>query len=250
MDLQSLIEAAVEETAQFFMKTTGMVPEQDSDAWEKEYRRHFEAVKKRSAGQPAAIAKPAAPVRAAATDSHLAELVGTPGEKRWAEELRAERLSQIQDKELRSWLGLAWSSAKTWIDTRSVAPPAFLRRIEAEHADYRRREAAGREAQAAADHAQAEAASALRRQVAAAGITVEGLIELIDISTRLKATPVKTKLAELDADGRNLRIFESGNAKALMVIEKGPDGKTEYAIERDEGLVADLKLYSQAAALS
>ena len=99
--------------------------------------------------------------------------------------------------------------------------------------------------------AQQEAADAIRKQIDDAGITVEGLIELIDICDRLPAVPLKTKLAELDHEGRNLRIFETDDPALLMVLEKdGAAGRSEYAIERDEGLVADLTLFMRAAALS
>ncbi len=84
------------------------------------------------------------------------------------------------------------------------------------------------------------AADQIRRQVEDAGITVAGLIELIDICDRLPPVPLKTKLAELDSDGRNLRVFETADPALLMVLEKDGAGRSEYAIERDEGLVADL----------
>ena len=35
-----------------------------------------------------------------------------------------------------------------------------------------------------------------------------------------------------------------------MVLEKNGEGRSEYGIERDEGLVADLVLYARAQALS
>ena len=90
----------------------------------------------------------------------------------------------------------------------------------------------------------------MRREVEAAGITVEGLIELIDIAERLPAVPIKGKLAELGFDGRNLRIFETADPAVLMVLEKAERERSEYGIERDEGLVADLKLFARAGELS
>jgi len=35
-----------------------------------------------------------------------------------------------------------------------------------------------------------------------------------------------------------------------MVLEKAEAGRAEYGIERDEGLVADLKLFARAAELA
>ena len=42
--------------------------------------------------------------------------------------LRADRMTQIQSKELRDWLAGAWPSSKPWIDTRELPMPAFVRR--------------------------------------------------------------------------------------------------------------------------
>ena len=75
-------------------------------------------------------------------------------------------------------------------------------------------------------------------------------MELIDIADRLPVLPVKAKLAELDTPERNLRIFETDDPAALMVLEKARTGRGEYGIERDEGLVADLRLYARALELT
>ena len=85
-----------------------------------------------------------------------------------------------------------------------------------------------------------------QREIQAAGITVEGLIELIDIAERLPAVPIKGKLAELEWDKRNLRVFETADPAVLMVLEKTETERSEYGIERDEGLVADLRLFARA----
>jgi hypothetical protein len=97
--------------------------------------------------------------------------------------------------------------------------------------------------------AKAAAVEALRREVEAAGITVEGLIELIDIAERLPALPIKGKLAELESGERNLRVFETADPAVLMVLEKADAERSEYGIERDEGLVADLRLFARAREL-
>jgi hypothetical protein len=73
------------------------------------------------------------------------------------------------------------------------------------------------------------------------------LIELIDIAERLPPAPLKGRLAELDCGTRNLRIFETADPATLMVLEKADAERAEYGIERDEGLVADLKLFARAA---
>ena len=61
---------------------------------------------------------------------------------------------------------------------------------------------------------------------------------------------IQAKLAELDSNGRNLRVFETGDPAVLMVLEKTETERGEYGIERDEGLVADLKLFARASQLS
>ena len=62
--------------------------------------------------------------------------------------------------------------------------------------------------------------------------------------------PLKAKLAELDHDGRNVRVFETDDPALLMVLEKDQTSRGEYAIERDAGLVADLALFMRAMELS
>jgi len=103
---------------------------------------------------------------------------------------------------------------------------------------------------AAAQQAKAAAADEIRRQMKEAAITVEGLIELIDIADRLPVLPIKAKLAELDTAERNLRVFETDDPAVLMVLEKAGTGRSEYGIERDAGLVVDLRLYARVLELS
>ena len=83
-----------------------------------------------------------------------------------------------------------------------------------------------------------------------AGVTPEGLAELVDASDRFDPAPIAAKLAEIDIPGRNLRVFETSDPNLLLVKEKNERGHQDYAIERDEGLVADLALFTRAAALS
>ena len=151
---------------------------------------------------------------------------------------------------MRDWLATTWTKAKSWIDTRGLATPVFLQRIAPHYAEYRKEADERARVMASERQAKAAAADQIRREVEEAGITAEGLIELIDICERLPSAPIKAKLAELDGDGRNLRIFETADPAMLMVLEKGETGRSEYAIERDAGLVADLALLMRAMALS
>jgi len=250
MDLKSVREEAIEATTRAFWDRNGFVPDEDSDEWEDEYRRQFDLAKKRqAAGRPAELKREvaAAPPE---EEAGWAELNGAPTQIRWAAALRTDRLKEIRNKEIRHWLATTWTKAKGWIDTRDLPTPIFLQRIEPHYAEYRRQADERARALEAERQAQAAAAEALRREIDAAGITVKGLIELIDIAERLPPAAIKGKIAELDSGERNLRVFETSDTAVLMVLEKAESGRSEYAIERDEGLVADLKLFARSLELS
>jgi hypothetical protein len=251
MDLKLVREEAIEATTRAFWDKNGVVPDQDSDEWEEEYRRQFEQVKKRhAAGRPAEAKPPAGTKLNEATplpeEDGWAVLTGAPTQIRWAASIRADRLGEIRDRGVRDWLATTWTKAKSWIDTRDLQTSIFLQRIEPHYAEYRRQADERARLLEADRQAKAAAAEALRHEIDAAGITVEGLIELIDIAERLPSVPLKEKMAELDSGSRNLRVFETGDPAVLMVLEKAEAGRSEYGIERDEGLAADLKLFARA----
>ncbi len=253
MDLRLVREEAIERTNRFFWDTQGFVPAEDSDEWEAEYRRQFEQAKARQANGAAPPRATAVPGTAPTTldQANWAELTGDPTQTRWAASLRADRIREIRDPGIREWLTTTWTRAKSWIDTQELTTPVFLQRIAPHYQEYRKKADEAAQVRAQQRQAQQTAADAIRKQVEDAGITVEGLIELIDVCDRLPAVPLKTKLAELDHDGRNLRVFETDDPALLMVLEKeGRAGHSDYAIERDQGLVADLTLFMRAAALS
>jgi hypothetical protein len=254
MDLKLVREEAVEGTTRFFWDNRGFVPDEDSEEWEAEYRRQFELAKKRHAdGAP--VAAPTAAGSAVGGPAptpepgNWAELSGAPTQIRWAASLRADRIREIRDPGVREWLATTWTRSKSWIDTQELPTPVFLQRIAPHYQEYRKKADEEARIQAQQRRAQEAVADDIRRQVETAGVTVEGLIELIDICERLPAVPIKTKLGELDHDGRNLRVFETDNPALLMVLEKDKAGRSDYAIERDAGLVADLALLMRAMAL-
>jgi hypothetical protein len=250
MDLRAVREEAIEATTRAFWDKNGFVPDEDSDEWEEEYRRQFEQAKRRHAtGQPAAAIKPSLAVSAPPEEDGWAVLTGAPTQIRWAAALRADRIRDIKDPGIRDWLATTWTKAKSWLDTRELPTPTFLQRIQPHYAEYRRQADERARALEAERQAEAAAAAALQREIEAAGITVEGLIELIDIAERLPAAPIKGKLAELELDKRNLRVFETADPAVLMVLEKAEAERSEYGIERDEGLVADLRLFARAEEL-
>src|SRR6266481_601618 len=247
MDLKAVREEAIEATTRSFWDKNGFVPDEDGEEWEEEYRRQFEQVKKRHAAGGSSQVKPAVAVAAPPEEEPgWAVLTGAATQIRWAAGLRADRLKEIRDPGIRQWLATTWTRAKSWIDTSTLPTSVFLQRIAPHYAEYCREAEERARVLAAERQAEAAAADEIRRQVEAAGITVEGLIELIDIAERLPAAPIKAKLAELATDGRNLRVFETDDPAVLMVLEKAGAGRSDYAIERDEGLVADLRLYARA----
>lgn len=249
MDLQAVREEAIEATTRVLWDKNGFVPDQDSDEWEEEYRRQFDQAKRRHAAGQTAEVKPTPTVGASPDEAGWAALTGAPTQIRWAAALRSERIDEIKDPGVRHWLTTTWTKAKSWIDTREMPTPIFLQRIQPHYGEYRRQAGEQAKAAEAEKQAQAAAAEALRREVEEAGITVEGLIELIDIAEQLPAMPIKTKLAELESNSRNLRIFETGDPAVLTILEKSETERREYGIERDEGLVADLKLFARAREL-
>ena len=245
MNLTALRDEALEATRRFFIDREGITPDEGSDEWEAEYHRQFELAKRRAATSRVA----AGPSRAdASSHAEWPELTGAPAEKRWGVELRAARLKTIERKDLRDWLAATWTAARDWVKTHDMPGPAFLRRVETQYTADRREAEAQAAARAAEEHASTAAAEALRARVEAAGVTAAGLIDLIDVSPRVAAAPLRGKLAELRAGERTLRVFETSNHDMLVVIEKGEAGRSEYAIERDDGLVADLKLFGAAEA--
>jgi hypothetical protein len=249
MDLATLKAKTAEETTQFFLEKLGYVPDQDSDEWEDEYRRRFALAR----AQPKAALPHVnvAPEVLAPTalrtiqKAELPELRGPAAAVRWATTLRAERLKEIQNKEIGIWLAHSWIAAKSWIDTRELPAAALLRRVEPGFAEHRRQIEEGAVVLEAQRQAKADAGAALADQIQAAGITARGLIELVDVSPRTKAMPARAKLAELKADDRRMRVFDTIHSSALLILESGAAGRIEYGIERDNGLVADLKLFAQ-----
>jgi hypothetical protein len=246
MDLRVVREEAIEATTRAFWDKNGFVPDEDSEEWEEEYRRQFEQAKRRHATGQAAKIEPSLAASAPPEEDGWAVLTGASTEIRWAAALRADRIREIKDPAIRHWLATTWTKAKGWLDTREMPTPTFLQRIQPHYAEYRRQTNERSRALEAERQAKAAAADALHREIEAAGITVEGLIELIDIAERLPAAPIKGKLAELELDKRNIRVFETADPAVLMVLEKTETERSEYGVERDEGLVADLRLFARA----
>ncbi len=249
MNLQAVREEAIEATTRTFWDKNGFVPDEDSDEWEEEYRRQFERAKRRHATGQAAEVRPNPAVSAPPEEDGWAELTGAQTQIRWAAALRADRIRDIKDPGIRHWLATTWTKAKSWLDTREMPTPIFLQRIQPHYAEYRRQTNERDRATEAEKQAKAAAAEALRSEIEAAGITVGGLIELIDIAERLPAAPIKAKVAELGFNGRNLRVFETADPAVLMVLEKAESERSEYGIERDEGLVTDLRLFARVKEL-
>jgi len=248
MDLNALREAAIEATSRALHDRHGFVPSDESDEWEDEYRRQFALLKQRLGTEPVAPSRPpgASSAAAAAAERQWPELSGTPEQKRWAATIRAERMGEIASEPFRVWFGQTWSRAKVWVDTRDVPTSVLVQRLKPQFDEHRRAAADAAKARAAEAHRKAAEAAAYQERLKDAGITPEGLVELIDASDRFDLAPLTTKLAEIAVEGRHLRVFETSDPNLLLVKEKkGPLQLPDYAIERDDGVVADLKLYAQ-----
>jgi hypothetical protein len=250
MDVKLVREEAIEATNRAFYDRSGFVPDEDSDEWEDEYRRQFDLAKKKHATDRPTVTAPITPAPPPDEEPGWAELTGPPTQIRWAAALRADRLREIRDPGIRDWLATTWTRSKSWIDTNGLSTAIFLQRIGPHYTEYRRQADEQARQLAAERQAKAAAAEEVRRQIEEAAITVEGLIELIDIADRLPVLPIKAKLAELDTAKRNLRIFETDDPAVLMVLEKAETVRDEYGIERDDGLLADLRLYARALELA
>ena len=247
MDLQALREAAIEATSRALHDKHGFVPSDESDEWEEEYRRQFVALKQRFATEAPARAMPRTPAAAAVAQREWPELSGTPEQTRWAATIRDDRLREIPSEAFRAWLAQTWTRAKVWVDTSDVPSAVLVQRLKPQFDEYRRQAADAAKARAAAAQQKAAEAAAYQQKLKDAGITPEGLVELVDASERFDLAPLAAKLTEITVEGRHLRIFETSDPNLLLVKEKrGPLALPDYAIERDEGLVGDLKLYAQA----
>ncbi|HZT86700.1 MAG TPA: hypothetical protein VFA12_01945 [Stellaceae bacterium] len=241
MDLDALKEAAIEATTRALRQKFDIPPDEDSEEWEEEYRRQFAALKQRHGDVKLAPARPAP----AATEAKWPELTGTPEQLRWAATIRAERLREIPNEAMRTWLGRTWTRAKVWVDTRDVPTPVLLQRLQPQYAEYRKQAAAQAQARAAEEQAKAAALAAHQQRLREAGITPEGLVELIDASERADPAPLQAKIADITVEHRHLRVFETADPNVLLVKEKHGPLNSEYGIESDDGLIADLKLFAQ-----
>jgi hypothetical protein len=246
MDLHALREAAIEATSRALHDKHGFVPSDESDEWEDEYRRQFALLKQRFATEAPASAPPRMPTGPSAAERDWPELSGTPEQKRWAATIREDRLREIPGEPFRVWFAQTWTRAKVWIDTRDVPSAVLVQRLKPQFEEHRKKAADAAKARAGVAHQKADAAAAFQQRLKDAGITPEGLIELVDASDRFDLAPLTTKLAEIAVEGRHLRIFETTDPNLLLVKEKKGPLHEDYAIERDEGLVGDLKLYAQA----
>jgi len=245
MNLETLRSEVADETARVLLDRHGFVPDQDSDEWEEEYRRQFALRKQRV--QVGAASSTTARTAMSREASDAPPLRGAPSDARWAATLRATRLEELRSTELGRFLAETWIDAKHWLDTREMPAPAFRRRVEAEYQTHTRERERAAAAEQAARRAKAAAEAARAAKLSTAGVSAKSLVELIDVSPRVRPAPLAEKLADLVLDQRRLRVFATADSEVLLVKESGPDhARAEYGIERDDGLVADLKLFADA----
>ena len=241
MDLTQLKEAAIEATARVLQDKFGAIPDEDSDEWENEYRRQFALAKQRYGVTTPSVARATGPAL------QLPELRGETQELiHWGEQVRVARLREVTDAARRTWMAKTWVRAKLWVDTREVPIETLLQRTQGQYDDYRRQQTAEKSAQTAAVQQKTAAIAAHQAKLRKAGISEAGLLELVDASDRVKPAALTEKLAELKGVDRHLRVFATSDPKTLLVKEKNLKGQHDYGIERDEDLVADLKLFAAA----
>src|SRR5439155_18330287 len=118
---------------------SGLVPADESDQWEDEYRRQFALLKPRLAteGPATAPAAPRMPAAPSGPERQLPELSGTPEQKRWAATIREDRLREIPSEPFRAWLARTWTRAKVWVDTRDVPAAVLVQRLKPQFDEYR-----------------------------------------------------------------------------------------------------------------
>ena len=243
MDISALREMAIEAANRALYEKHGFVPSEESDEWEDEYRRQFAAVKQRHGNQ---VTVPQRAVAASAPLRELPELRGTPEELRWGNSIREDRLREIPSEAVRAFLVQLWPRAKQWVHTRDVPTQTLLQRVKPQYDDWRKKQAEATATRKAEAQKKAEGLAAYQRKLKDARVTPEGLVEMVDASDRFDPAPIAAKLAEIHVVDRHLRIFETSDPNLLLVKEKDLRGNHDYAIERDEGLVADLRLFAQA----
>ncbi len=241
MDLAQLKEAAIAATVEALQRKFDVLPDEDSDEWEDEYRRQFALAKQRYGVTAVTVARPAA-----GPELQLPELTGDREQVHWGEQVRTDRLREVADAARRAWMAKTWTRAKVWVDTRDVPVVTLLQRTQPQYDDYRRQTVEQQKARATEAQKKAAAIAAHQAKLQKAGITEAGLIELVDASERAESAKLGEKLADLNGVDRHLRVFATADPNVLLVKEKNLKGNVDYGIERDDGLVGDLKLFMQA----
>src|SRR5258708_12357788 len=179
---------------------------------------------------------------AAAPMRPLPELSGTPEQLRWAASIREERLREIPSEAVRAFWAQTWPRAKQWVDTRDVPTQTLLQRLKPHYDEWRKKQAEAAAARKAEAQKKAAEAAAYQRRLKEAGITPQGLVELIDASDRFDPAPLAAKLADITVEARHLRIFETTDPNLLLVKEKDLRASHDYPLEPDKLLVPDLTL--------
>ena len=114
-----------------------------------------------------------------------------------------------------------WPRAKQWIDTRDVPTQTLLPRLKPQYDDWRKKRADAAAARKSDAAKKAAEAAAHKQRLQEAGITPEGLVELIDASDRFEdPAAIAAKLAEVDVEGRHLRVYETTDPNLLLVKER------------------------------
>ncbi len=108
-------------------------------------------------------------------------------------------MGQIASEPFRAFLARTWTRAKQWIDTSDVPASVLVQRLRPQFEEYRRQLAEAAQRRAAESKKTAAELAAYQQRLKDAGITPEGLVELIDAQRTVRTG------ADRGQTGRNRR---------------------------------------------
>jgi ribosomal protein L32E len=225
MDISTLREAAIEAANRALYEKHGFVPSEESDEWEDEYRRQFATLKQRYGNQ---VTVPARPAVASGPQRQLPELRGTPEEQRWGASIREERLREIPSEAVRAFWVETWPRAKQWIDTRDVPTQTMLQRLKPQYDEWRKKQAETAAARKAEAQKKAAETAAYQRKLKEAGVTPEGLVELVDASERFDPAQLAAKLAPTCCWSRRRTCAATTNTRSSATRAWSPTSSSTH----------------------
>jgi len=112
MDMKVVREEAIEATTRAFWDKNGFVPDEEQRRVGGGIPPSIRAGQKTARDRATRRGQARCGSGAAAGRARLGELTGAPTQIRWAAALRADRLQEVRDLEIRDWLATTWTRAK------------------------------------------------------------------------------------------------------------------------------------------